>query len=154
MTPPPMLLDRYAIMGTLVREGLWHAVPKGILRDERYAPPRADWLLREFDFWFRSCLPKLGMAAYLPECADCDDYAELYATLAQVCHRSMPGRGGEPAGFPVGPLYFHPRGGQGGHAVVVAMTSDEGLLVIEPQQPGKRLHLSTAEKQSAKLLLL
>jgi predicted transglutaminase-like cysteine proteinase len=120
------------------------------MADATYAPPRFDWLIGEFDHWFRQSLNALGIAPYVPEAGDCDDYAALYVALAKVCHRRMPGCAG--TALPIG--FLHYVSANGPHAVVVAITSDVGLVVLEPQIPGKLLDLTQAERKSAWLLVI
>lgn len=144
-------LDHGAVLQALMNAGLGHAWPKRPLADAAYAPPRADWLLGEFDAWFRTCLARLGIVPYLPEAGDCDDYAALYSVLARVCHRMMPAPGGY--ALPIGELYYVAEG-RGPHAINIAVTSDRGVIFIEPQLPGRTLNLTPAERSSAWLLKL
>lgn len=127
----------------LLRAGLFHARPTGYL-DMRYAPPKSDWLTCEFYQFFRQTMAALGQLAYMPEAGDCDDFADQFTTWAKTCHRRM--KQHEHAGLPVGSLFYRQDTG-GAHAVVVAITSDLGLCVIEPQT-GKIITLSEKEKLS------
>ena len=141
-------IDSTTIQAELVRAGLLHATAR--LTDATYAPPRLDWLLGKFDHWFRESLNALRIAPYVAEAGDCDDYAALYVALAKVCHRRMPSCAG--TALPVG--FLHYVSATGPHAVVVAITSDAGLVVIEPQLPRKTLTLTPAEAKSAWLLVI
>lgn len=141
-------LDRTTIQAELTRAGLLHAAAP--LSDATYAPPKLGWLTGEFDHWFRQGLNALAIAPYVAEAGDCDDYAALYTALAKVCHRRMPGSPG--TALPVGILHYVSTTGP--HAVVVAITSDAGLVVIEPQLPRKTLTLTPAEAKSAWLLVI
>ena len=141
-----MLIESNLLLAALANEGLLRAVIK--LGDADYNTPRADWLLGEFEGWFRDALRRLGIEAYVDEAGDCDDYADLYAVLARVCHRRMPKCAG--TALPVGVLHYRTSAGNG-HAINVALTSDRGLLYIEPQT-GKTVTLTAEEKRSAWLL--
>lgn len=147
MSAGPLIIDSAMMRLNLAVAGLAHALPSGALADAAYAPPRADWLLGEFASWYRQCLQRLELAAYVAESGDCDDYASLYASLARICHRR--GWAGEqPAALPVGELHYF-AAALGPHAVVVALTSDLGVVVIEPQDPTRVLQLTSAERSSA-----
>lgn len=137
------------LQAELIRVGLFHAAAP--LSDRSYAPPRLSWLTGEFDAWYRTVLARLSIAPYVAESGDCDDYSALYATLAKICHRRSPGSEG--SALPVGFLHYTQEAG-GGHAVVVALTSDAGLVAIEPQIAGKTLLLTPKEKASAWLLVI
>lgn len=138
------------MMQRLIEARLWHAVPRGQLADAAYAPPRRDWLLGEFASFFRQSLVALGASTYTAESGDCDDYAALYAALARLCHRRTPGHAG--AGLPVGVVWYPQRTG-GGHAVNVAITSDAGVIFIEPQTQ-RQIELTPEECSSARLVVL
>lgn len=152
MSASPVLLDNAAMRLNLAVAGFAHALPAGALADAMYAPPRADWLRGEFAGWFRQCLQRMEIASYVPEAGDCDDFAALYASLARICHRRG-WAGGQPAALPVGELHYV-SSELGPHAVVVAVTSDQGVIVIEPQDPARVLTLSSAERSSAWLCKL
>lgn len=139
------------VQAELLRAGVFHASASVRLGDAFYAPPALDWLLKEFDRWYRQMLLRLGIVPYVAEAGDCDDYADLYACLARVCHRRMPGVEG--AALPVGILHYE-AAGLGPHAINVALTSDRGLVFIEPQRVGTVLNLSAEERRSAWLLKL
>jgi hypothetical protein len=127
----------------LVQAGLFHARPTGY-QDMRYAPPKADWLTGEFYAFFRATMAALNTLTYVPESGDCDDFAEQFVSWAKTCHRRTNLHPN--AGLPVGSLFYRRDDGQA-HAVVIAITSDLGLIVIEPQT-GKRLSLTDREKLS------
>lgn len=100
------------------------------LNDSNYVAPHSSWLLGEYDSWFSSVIETLGLA-YSTDMWDCDDFADLYSSLARICHRKTKGALID-HGLPVGIIHFQQANG-GGHAVVAAFTSDKGLLFIEPQ---------------------
>jgi hypothetical protein len=140
----PATIDYITITTELIRAGLYHAKPSGY-QDITYAPPRSDWLTGEFYAFFRATLAALNTLTYVPESGDCDDFAEQYVSWAKTCHRRMPHCDG--LGLPVGVLFYRQDSG-GGHAVVIAITSDRGLVVIEPQN-GQIFQLTETEKLSA-----
>jgi hypothetical protein len=140
-------IDQTTLRAELIRGGLLHAAAP--FSDATYAPPKLSWLTGEFDRWFRQSLNALKIAPYVPESGDCDDYAALYAALAKVCHRRM--ADSEGAGLPVGILHYV--SAQGPHAIVVALTSDRGLVFIEPQN-GDEFLITTEERASAWLLVI
>jgi hypothetical protein len=118
------------------------------LGDAAYLPPARDWLVGDFYRWFHGCIGALGVSSYRREAWDCEDFADLFAAFARICHRrtSPDSR----AGLPVGILYYVREAG-GGHAINVALTSDHGVTFIEPQN-GELLSLTPAEKASTWLL--
>lgn len=127
--------------------------PSAFFADADYKPPRADWLTGEFDDWFRKCLAALQLEAWAAENWDCDDFADLYAVLARICHRRTAGSAG--TGLPVGILWFQQRQrGAGGHAINLAVTSDLGVVFPEPQAAKTLLKLQNEEKASAWLAKL
>lgn len=140
----PETIDYTVITVELLRAGLFHAKPSGFM-DINYAPPRSDWLTGEFYTFFRQTMAALGTLTYVAEAGDCDDFADQFVSWAKTCHRRMPHCAG--LGLPVGTLFYRQDSG-GGHAVVIAITSDKGLVVIEPQT-GKIFELSATEKLSA-----
>ncbi len=140
--------DRITLGLALAHAGLSHAAAP--LADSAYQPPTRDWLTGEFYAWYRSCLFQLGCTGYKAENWDCDDFADLFAAFARICHRRTSPNAG--AALPVGILWYV-AAGRGGHAVNVALTSDHGLVVIEPQS-GNLLTLTPEEAASAWLLKL
>lgn len=125
--------------------------PCTFLADTYYKPCRADWLTGEFDDWFRAALKALDLEKWVEENGDCDDKACLYSVLARICHAKTPGSAG--TALPVGELWFTQKTG-GGHAVNVAVTSDQGVVFIEPQIRKTVLRLHNDEKASAFLAKL
>lgn len=116
------------------------------IADAAYLLPRADWLLGEFEKYYRASLHALVGSDWSAERWDCDDFADLYAILARICHRRTPGS--ERTGLAVGSLWYT-RPGVGGHAINVALTSDKGLIFIEPQQPANQISLSATDRSTA-----
>lgn len=114
------------------------------LGDATYQSPKADWILGEFDDWFRSVLTALDLG-YSTDRWDCEDFSDLYASLARICHRKT--ADAQAAGLPVGILWYTPKTGAG-HAVVVAHTSDRGLLFIEPQTAATEITLNRTQAES------
>lgn len=139
MTPYPSNL----LQATVLRAGLLHALAP--LADASYALPKLGYLLGPYASWFREALGKLGAADYMPESGDCDDFADLYATLARIAHRRTSGSKG--TALAIGVLYYTQDKG-GGHAINAAVTPDFGLVFIEPQT-GKQVFLSPTELKSA-----
>lgn len=149
MIPNPALMatrDHTSVVIALVMAGYRSPV----VADGAYAPPRSDWLTGDFYAWFRSALFSLGATSYKPEAWDCDDYADLFSALARICHRRTAPDSG--TALPVGVVHFRQKSG-GGHAVVVALTSDRGLIHIEPQT-GEIITVTEAEAASAWLVKL
>ena len=142
-----LTLDRVSIAVMLAQAGFRQ--PITFLGDATYAPPRSDWLTGEFAAWFRSALFALNVGTYKPEAWDCDDYTDLYAALARLCHRRTSADTG--TALPVGVMHY--RSPQGPHAAVVAITSDRGLVAVEPQT-GALLTLTPAEAATAWLVKL
>lgn len=121
-------------------------IPNGAiyLGDGEYQAPKANWLLDEFDDWFRSMLTALDLG-YSTDMWDCEDFSDLYAALARICHRKTPEA--TAAGLPVGILWYA-QAPDAGHAIVVAYTSDRGLIFIEPQIRGKEVTLDQSETKT------
>lgn len=119
------------------------------LADNTYAAPTRDWLTGDFYGWFQAVLFAFSCTRYKPESEDCDDFADLFSTFARICHRrTSPDCG---AALPVGILWY--QSPMGYHAVNIALTSDHGLVVIEPQN-GNVLTLTPEQVASAQLIKL
>lgn len=119
--------------------------PSLLTADRGYKAPTAAWLEGTFLTWFRVVLAELSLTKWAAEKWDCDDFADLYACMARVCHARSPGADG--FGLAVGVLWFTQATG-GGHAIIIAYTADRGLVTIEPQT-GKAITLKATEAQSA-----
>ena len=118
--------------------------PAVYLADSIYQPPTIDWLLGVFDPWFRKALFAFGITKWSEEAADCDDWADLYASMAKIAHKNTAGHEG--TALPVGIVWFHNWEGTGAaHAVVVALCADRLIHFIEPQT-GKELYPSDQQK--------
>lgn len=133
----------------LIEAGI--VTPSVFVADSTYKPCRSDWLVGEYDQWFRSALKALGLEQWSAENGDCDDYADLYSVLARICHMRTSGSKG--TGLPVGVLFFN-KNRLGGHAINVAVTSDQGVVFPEPQAAKTLLKLHNEEKMSAWLAKL
>ena len=123
-------LDRSHVAAALMQAG--YPASATHISDLAYSPPRCDWLTGEFAAWFRSALFALNISTYKAEAWDCDDYADLFAALARMCHRRTSPDSG--TALPIGVIHY--RASSGPHAVVIALTSDRGLVAIEPQTGG------------------
>jgi hypothetical protein len=100
------------------------------LSDSLYLPCLADWVTGDYHRWFVKARTALGIEAYEPESGDCDDAADLFATLARVAHRRTPE--GKGAALPIGRINFSPSPAVY-HAINWALTSDHGVIFPEPQ---------------------
>lgn len=143
-----MTLSAFDLRMMLFEAGIAEAVtaPMG---DATYMPCKADWLLTDFHGWLFRALKALDISEYAAESGDCDDATNLFITFARILHRRTPeGRGHAlPLGYfgfkltpnaPAGPA-------QQSHAIVWAVTSDRGILFIEPQVIGKVMVLTKAQ---------
>lgn len=139
-----MLLTSAQLRTHILAAGI--STPTVLTGDLSYKAPLASWLLGEFDDYFRQCLTALGLQTWAAENWDCDDFADLYATLAKICHQRTPGSDG--TGIPVGVIWYLQEG-TGPHAVNAAITSDQGLIFIEPQRSRARLRPTDKEKGHA-----
>lgn len=110
--------------------------------DQTYACPQSEWLLGPFWSWYWETFTALGVMKW-ERTNDCDDFAMRYATAAKLCHSITKGGVGNPEGLAVGEFWYQ-QDASGGHAIVVAMTPDKGLIFIEPQN-GKEMKLSASE---------
>lgn len=115
--------------------------------DSTYKAPTLQYLLNDFAPWFKQAMFNLGFIKWGEERADCDDWADLYATMAKVAHKNT--EASEGTALPVGVVWY--RAPAGGHAIVVALCADAQIHFIEPQN-GLELQLTDAERTSAYLV--
>lgn len=132
------------LQSALMREDLLRVLLP--LTDETYSAPRSDWLLKDFSVWYKDVLNRLGAGTYLAEAQDCDDFADSFKVFAAICHR----RTGVKTALSVGVMHYFPRE-MTGHAINIALTSDKGIIYIEPQT-GNMINLTEKEKKSACLV--
>lgn len=136
-----MLLTSAQLRTHILAAGI--TAPSILTADATYKAPLASWLLREFDQYFRQYLTAMRLQLWAAENWDCDDFSDLYAVLAKICHRRTPGSDG--TGLPVGVIWYMQEG-VGAHSIVSAFTSDLGLIFIEPQRARTRLMPTPQEK--------
>jgi hypothetical protein len=100
------------------------------VRDDRYALPQLSWLRGEFRSYYRRELERLGLTKWSAGDNDCDNRADLYRVLAQVCKAAM--HLGDGHALAVAYIeYFNVRAG-GWHAINAAAVEGRRLVFIEP----------------------
>ena len=124
-------------------------VPFGAVKigDRDYRSPKLSWLLEDFATVLGAWCWKLDLA-YSDSEWDCEDFADFYSLLARAAHRQTPGNKGYglPVGCAHGMLSI-----SGAHAIVMAHTSDHGIVWIEPQTGG-RIHPTRKQLESIWLI--
>lgn len=106
----------------------FYGVESVIITDRDYAKPTTHWLFEVFRPWFETRLDGFGTRSWSTQW-DCDDFAALYRTLAQVCHSLTHVRPEE--GIAVGEVKYRKDSGVI-HMINCAFT-EQGLIWIEPQ---------------------
>lgn len=132
------------VMAELMRAGILHAATP--MADASYDFPKSGWVVGEYYKWFRQVLSALQSSAYVNEAWDCDNYADAFKLFADVAHNRMK----RATGIAVGVLFYQ-KEGAGGHAINVVITSDRGLLFVEPQS-GEFVTLTEKERKSVCLV--
>jgi hypothetical protein len=104
--------------------------------DAHYDLPAADWFIGSFAQSLHEALDALNLVRYQPQSNDCDDYARMGASLAQLLHFHTRPRG--TTGLAVGEFWYQIRNMGGAHAICVAITrlsptSPLQLMALEPQ---------------------
>jgi len=132
-------LTAVEITDVLFKKGITRDV---VIRDSSYACPQKQWLLYPYYNYYVKILKSFGVASYRSDW-DCDDFASLYANVAQICHRKMTS-GKE--GLAVGECYYKKENGEY-HAVNVAIVENNDIVFVEPQTGGE-LELNSCEKAS------
>lgn len=147
-----MFLTGDAIRSALITAGIPAAVV-GESSDATYKPAQSGWLTGDFHRWYFRALEAFSIRDFTAESGDCDDFTDLYCALVRIAHRrTAEGKG---TALPIGRLNFlqapnAPIGpAQQKHALVWAITSDAGLVFIEPQVLGRTERLTVAQLNSA-----
>lgn len=105
-------------------------IPARILPDRDYACPVESWLFGPFADFYSKMLRQWNIANWASNW-DCNRYATLYHSLAQVCHGRTADAPSE--GIAVGKVHYTTRKG-GGHAINIAVTSPAvDVIFVEPQ---------------------
>lgn len=118
-----------------------------------YRPCRLEWLMGDYHRWFMRAIEQLGVSVPSPEDGDCDDFTDMFCTLARIAHRrTMKAEGLSGAALPIGRMNFllrpdEPVDNKGKHAIAWAYT-DRGLVFPEPQVVGKTYSLTLNQTQS------
>lgn len=102
------------------------------IRDSHYALPQLSWLRGEFRDYYRRELFLLDLIHWSAEDNDCDNRADLYRVLAQVCKARM--RLGDGLALAVAYIeYWNARAKKPGwHAINAAVVENRQLVLIEP----------------------
>ena len=142
MNPPQVLT------GDQLQEALWQAgytTGDWSAADRRYAMPTREFLHGAFAAALASFLYFFELRTWISEANDCDDFARLAAAFAQILHVRTPGRPPATA-LAVGEFWYVRDGGQGSHAINLAVIGDE-VVAYEPQTR-REIQLSATEKLS------
>lgn len=138
------VLDYSGIRHTLLSQNI--NPNKFVISDIEYNLPSKNWILNEFSKSFLTFLKFLNVDDYNPENNDCDDFARLAASLAQILHhRTSPA---VKTGLTVGEFWYRQDIG-GGHAInfIIYLDGTPKIMFFEPQTQ-KEVFLSETEKQS------
>lgn len=121
--------------------------------DKTYACPTSEWVTKHFYNWLKLVQVKLGVSKW-QRTNDCDNFSARFAAFAPICHSlTIADQPDAPEGIAVGEFWYHRRDSGGGHAINFAITVDEGLIFIEPQN-GSVLKLFDTEMRSCFLIKL
>ncbi len=112
--------------------------PNIVTGDSNYAVPTLSWVKGAFSKDWRDFVGMLKVADYAPSANDCDDFARLAATLAQVCHHRTKGHPTD-TGLAFGEIWYQ---------------SPQGLHAINVFVFGKDLELGFYEPQACKVVTL
>lgn len=112
--------------------------------DATYNTPTKEWLLNTFYKAVSRMFKFVGLPTWREDW-DCDDFARLYATHAQILHARDTKSTAQ--GLAVGEFWYKPDSG-GGHAINIAVIGPSTIIFIEPQT-GAELKLSSSEIKSA-----
>lgn len=102
------------------------------IRDARYALPQLSWLRQEFRSYYRRELERLGLTNWSAEDNDCDNRADLYRVLAQVCKARMKLGDGLALAVCYIEYYRSAVAPFGMHAINAAVVEGPRLVFIEP----------------------
>lgn len=119
--------------------------------DAVFMPMQSSWLLGGFHRWYFRALEAFDIRPFADEAGDCDDFTGLFCSLARIAHRRTPE--GKGTALPVRRFNFARipsaiGAAQQRHAIVIARTSDLGLIFVEPQVLGRRETLTPDQIQS------
>jgi hypothetical protein len=139
-------------LNSIIRSNL----PDARLRitDGSYSAPRIEWMLDSFyKKLFHKWVKKNKMDMWR-QYWDCDNFAMLYFTFAQICHANTQllnekkGKSGMTQGLTVGVMFYEIGGDpKKAHAINFVIDKDNIFHAIEPQT-GKKLPLTKKEKAS------
>lgn len=132
------------LTGLLLSEGVYHCSPVPP-SDKTYALPHSTWFQHVFAAWFAEVEEKLGVLPYKAESNDCDDFADRFVVFAKICHANTEGTMGTSLAVSAF-WYVSPRGP---HAIVAAITSDRGLIFMEPQDSASEVKVTVRERDDA-----
>lgn len=123
------MLNRIQMLANLATRGIKPAVVD--LSDNMYACPARRWVEDGFAHSVGSILDQLEVNRYQLEKWDCDDFARLGATVAQLLHaRTHDGKPG--MGLAIGYFAYNDER-RGGHAINIAVVEHGELVFFEPQ---------------------
>lgn len=123
-----------------------------LLPDDNYACPSEHWVTKVFPSAFRKFKASIAQGVSLEwgvDIFDCDDFARLAASYAELLHRATKTR--LEASLAFGEFWFFSETLGGGHAINIAVVAgqDQGpkLIFFEPQDCSI-LNLSQSEVES------
>jgi hypothetical protein len=120
-----------------------HGIRSVICTDQSYAIPSKEWVLGKFSRYYKNKVFGWGLWRWKPS-FDCDNFARVFASLAQVSHARSSGSGAE--GLTIGE-FFYDRQGYGGHAINIIFSTPTSFFFLEPQTC-KEIQLSQQERLS------
>ena len=136
-------IDTWELHALIFRET---AKQIAMLGDSKYAVPSLSWVKGAFSKDWRDFVGMLKVADYAPSANDCDDFARLAATLAQVCHHRTKGHPTD-TGLAFGEIWY--QSPQGLHAINVFVFGKDLELGFYEPQAFKVVSLTEEEKNSS-----
>jgi len=142
----PKQLDKDQIMMALARAG--YRSDNWSIADRKYAMATRGFVMGVFSGALWTFQAFFKVLNWTEEANDCDDFARLAATFAQILHFLTPDRPPATA-LAVGEFWYCTDEGSG-HAINLAICGDE-VVAYEPQKRYD-VQLSDAEKDSGMLI--
>lgn len=123
--------------------------------DERFIGPTRAWVTGTFGPAWAEALRKLGLETYQPEAWDCDKFADLCRSYAELLHARTPDRPIKDAALTVATFCYVIESTGGGHAIVaffIPQGESFEVVYLEPQT-GEEKKLTKQEEASCMALM-
>lgn len=123
--------------------------------DGYYSLHSREWYTTRIDKYIAT-LKEWGVAEYLSESGDCDDFAIRLFQMVRDEHAREQGKVEDPSAPAFGMISYKIDEG-GWHAINIAVVLDDNtptLIFIEPQIPPKEVELSHSERRSIRRVII